>query len=70
MKPEGRFEEIFRCGGDSQDTNRILQIIAAVFSGMVGGIVITDPDGAAFRDALARHCLPPPRWRWKSPGRE
>jgi len=31
------------------------------FSGMAGGIAITDPDGAAFRDARARHSLPPLR---------
>ncbi len=38
MKPDGRFEEIFRCGGDSQGTNRILQIIAAVFPAWPAGL--------------------------------
>jgi diguanylate cyclase (GGDEF)-like protein/PAS domain S-box-containing protein len=40
-----RFDEVFSCGEDSEEADRILQIVAAVFSGMVGGIVVTDPDG-------------------------
>ena len=45
MRLDGRFSEVFRCGDDSGESKRILQIIAAVFSGMVGGIVVADPDG-------------------------
>lgn len=41
-----RFREIFSCREESEENYRILQIIEAVFSSMVGGIVITDPEGA------------------------
>ncbi|MGI6783701.1 MAG: putative bifunctional diguanylate cyclase/phosphodiesterase [Aminivibrio sp.] len=45
MRLDGRFSEVFKCGEDSGESKRILQIIAAVFSGMVGGIVVADPEG-------------------------
>ena len=40
MRLDGRFSEIFRCGEDSDESKRIRQILAAVFSSMVGGIVV------------------------------